>query len=133
MMRSVTQPSRSCQGIQCGMARMSIEAKTGSPRSPRSSKWRHVLIHGQRDAGVVAQPDDFDRLRVINSKRLLSEDAFDMASLFDSGFHNIDLNVRRDGDVDDFDLRISEQLFVVVVDFRDRMPIRSSLSRAAVS
>ena len=29
-MRKVTQPRRSCQGAQCGMARMSIEASTGT-------------------------------------------------------------------------------------------------------
>ena len=42
MMRSVTQPSRCCQGIQWGMARMSIVASTGSPSTPRSINVRQA-------------------------------------------------------------------------------------------
>ena len=41
LMRNVDseRPSRA-QGIQCGIARMSIVARTGSPRTPLSSKCR---------------------------------------------------------------------------------------------
>ena len=38
MMRSVTQPSSACHGIQCGMPRMSMVASTGSPMVPFVSK-----------------------------------------------------------------------------------------------
>jgi hypothetical protein len=41
MIRSVTQPSRSCQGIQWGIARISIVASTGSPSVPAAkSLWQ---------------------------------------------------------------------------------------------
>ena len=60
MIRSVTQPCRCCQGIQWGIARMSIVASTGSPsiaaiqqHLQRADRLvvAHVLIDGQRDAG----------------------------------------------------------------------------------
>ena len=45
MIRSVTQPCRCCQGIQCGMARMSIVASTGSP----SSRGRAAYLQARID------------------------------------------------------------------------------------
>ena len=63
MIRNVTQPSSSCQGIQCGTPRISIVAKTGSPMVPLLQQGfggahglvvAHVLVHGQRDARLLA-------------------------------------------------------------------------------
>ena len=53
MIRSVTHPSRCCHGIQCGIARMSIVASTGSPSIPRRSKSLQARIDWSKPAQVV--------------------------------------------------------------------------------
>ena len=87
MIRSVTQPCRSCHGIQCGIARMSIVASTGSPSSPLIEQRfagphrlvvAHVLVDGQRDARPLAKLHDLLRLAIIHPQRLLRQDAADV-------------------------------------------------------
>ncbi len=75
----------SAHGIQCGMARMSIVASTGSPSQPRSSSVlqrphrlvvAHVLVDGEHDAGPLAQLRRTScASATVMRQRLLREDA----------------------------------------------------------
>ena len=88
MIRSVTQPCRCCHGIQCGIARMSIVASTGSPSdaADRAATLQradrlvvaHVLVDGERDAGVFAEPHDLLRLRRSSRRAASGQDAADL-------------------------------------------------------
>ena len=109
-------PSRA-QGIQCGIARISIVARTGSPKIPRSSKWRkrphrvvvaHVLVDLEHDAGATALVDQHSGLAQIQCKRLLSQNAPDMFACFKHASDHARLLDGRDRDIDNLDRRFRE-------------------------
>ena len=83
----------------------------------------HVLVDGKRDAGALAQADDLARLGVIHAQRLLGQDSADVLLSLDDLSDDVDLRVRRHGDVDHLDLRIVQQLFVRVVRLADVVPL----------
>ena len=84
----------------------------------------HILIHGQRDAGILTKPNDLDGFRVIHAERLLREDASQMPVSLNRFAYDFQLNVRRHGDVDDFDFGIVEEISIITVRLRKAVPIR---------
>ena len=124
MIRSVTQPSRCCQGIQCGIARMSIVAKTGVAQiaaiqqalaGPHRLVVTHVLVDGQRDAGLLAQPHHLDRFGVVHAQRLLRQHAADVIVVLDDLADHFQLHVGRHGHIDNLDAAVGQQRLIIVV------------------
>ena len=111
---------------------MSMVASTGSPEPAalqdvlqRAHRLvvAHVLVDGQRDAGRGTRFDAVAGFAHRQGERLLSQDAAEAAACrprqpADQG----GLRVGRHGDVEDFDVRVGEQVLDGVVNGRDAVP-----------
>ena len=111
-------PSRA-QGIQWGIARISIVASTGSPSDPVVEQGLqgphrvivpHVLVDLKQHAGPLAGLDQRGRLAVRHRQRLLGQDAAHPAGMVEHAVDDPRLFGRRHGDVDDLDRRVVEHL-----------------------
>jgi len=63
------------------------------------------LVYGQSDSGGFTCGDGFDGFGVIHAERFLSEDSF-YSFAAACGFDEIELRIRRNGDVEHFDFTI---------------------------
>lgn len=108
-------------GCKNGFTKRSLVQQTlhGSNRLVVS----HVLIDRQDNTCVFAHLNDRFCLHVVDTQRLLCQDAADGASALCDVANDLELNVGGDCNVDDSDLSIIEQLAIVCVDIRDRVPI----------
>ena len=136
MMNVESERPSSAQGIQCGIARISIVASTGSPRSPRSSSVfeapdrlvvPHVLVDLERDPRRLARLDQRAGLARgdmasgfwARMPADLAADASRIRRMTAGLFRG------RDGDVDDLDLGIVEHR----LERRDRPAARPGARR----
>ena len=108
-------------GCKYGFAQRSLVQQTlhGSNRMVVS----HVLIDRQDNTCVFAHLNDRFCLRVVDTQRLLCQDAADIASSLCDVANDLKLNVGGDCNVDNLNLSIIEQLAIVCVNIRDRVPI----------
>ena len=123
--------SRSLHGIQCGIARMSMVASTGSPSRPRVSTSLTPAPTGRTRmfwltaSAMPARAHASTQSRAVANrqrKRLLRQDALDDAGPR-RGQDDGRLHVRRHGHVEDFDRAVGEEGFDGVVDGRDGVPL----------
>ena len=73
----------------------------------------HVLVDGQRDARRAAQIDDLFGLSVVDAEWLLREDSSDVVGVPHRLANDVDLHIRRDGNIDNFDSRIGQQSTII--------------------
>ena len=108
-------------GCKNGFTKRSLVQQTlhGSNRLVVS----HVLIDCQDDTCVFAHVNDRFCLRVVDTQRLLCQDAADAASSLCDVANDLKLNVGGNCNVDNLNLSITQQFAIVCVDIRDCVPI----------
>ena len=87
----------------------------------------HVLIDGERDAGAGAQGDALAGFTHAQCQRLLRQDAANVVAVGDGPTNDMRLHVRRDGDIQDFDVGIGQELADRAMDARNLMLGRDRL------
>ncbi len=132
MIHSVADPMSACHGCQCGMARISMVAKTGAPRKPSPeqgiggvNRWivAHVLVHREHDPCLLAAADGLRGFTVAERQWFLSQDAFHCAARA-CGSNQLKLMLRGNGNVQNFDGRIVQQFLVTIADAGDGVASR---------
>ena len=115
------------QGIQCGIARSSIVASTGSPsrpvveqrlEAPHRRIIPHVLVDLKEHAGPLARLDQPRRLAVRQRQRLLRQDAPHPTGMRQHPADHPRLLGRRHGDIHDLDRGVVEHLLQRSIDLR---------------
>ena len=127
MLSSAIRPYGLMNSCQCGRAFITISrhdrlaelaAGRAALQRPHRLVVAHVVVDAELHPGLVAEPHHLDRLLERERDGLLRQDPLHVGPLHGLA-HDLELLVGREGDVDDLDALVVEQLLPGVVDRLD--------------